>query len=343
MAAEPMNPEVYAKMVVEKGGRVDFVFQDDRPFKECHASSIVETEPGQYLCVWFGGTEEKNPDVGIWLSRFADGAWSAPTQVVKTGQTAHWNPVLFNDPKRGIFLFFKVGVDVPHWSTWWMPLDAAGKPLAAASELVKGDVGGRGPVKNKAIIASDGAWLAPASTETPGKDGVWEPFADRSEDGGNTWIRSESFKIDKSEITGKGAIQPTFWEYAPGKIAALMRTTGGWVGRADSEDCGKTWTPMRKTSLPNNNSGIDAVLLDDGRVLLVYNPVSANWGARSPLTLAVSKDNGETWTDIANLENEPKKEFSYPAIVRAKDGVAISYTWKRERVRTWLVPLTAIP
>ena len=332
-----LAPDQYQQRVTAAGGRVDFVFEDDRPFKECHASTVVETSRGSLLCAWFGGAEEKDPDVGIWMAECAKGEWSKPRTVAKIRQTAHWNPVLFGDPKRGIYLFFKVGGDVPHWRTYWTWSDDCGTTWSSPEELVAGDTGGRGPVKNKPIILSDGAWLAPASTEL----GAWKPFADRSEDGGKSWTRSADWAIDKADIRGQGGIQPTFWESAPGKVHALMRTTGGCIARTDSEDGGRTWGPVYKTGLPNNNSGIDCLRLEDGRVLLVYNPIALNWGPRSPLTLAVSKDNGKTWTNIAHLENE-KAEFSYPAIVRTANGVAISYTWKRERIRCWQVPLSAL-
>ncbi|MCX5757670.1 MAG: exo-alpha-sialidase, partial [Candidatus Hydrogenedentes bacterium] len=67
-----------------------------------------------------------------------------------------------------------------------------------------------------------------------------------------------------------------------------------------------------------------------------------NWGPRTPLTLAVSPDNGRTWQKIADLETL-HGEYSYPAIERTTRGVAISYTWKRERIRCWRVPLDALP
>ena len=42
----------------------EFIF-DAAPFPQCHASTIVESKNG-LVAAWFGGTEEKNPDVFIW-------------------------------------------------------------------------------------------------------------------------------------------------------------------------------------------------------------------------------------------------------------------------------------
>ena len=41
-----------------------------------------EPQPGDgLLAAWFGGTDEKEPDVGIWTSRLKDGKWSPPVEV----------------------------------------------------------------------------------------------------------------------------------------------------------------------------------------------------------------------------------------------------------------------
>jgi predicted neuraminidase len=249
--------------------------------------------------------------------------------------------VLFRDADNVVYLFFKVGPEIPTWQTYWMRSEDSGKTWSEAVELVAGDAGGRGPVRSKPITMSDGAWIAGASTEL----GDWLPFSDRSTDKGQTWERSANFAFDKAALPGKGAIQPTVWESAPGKVHALLRTTGGKLWRVDSEDGGRTWSDMYPTELPNNNSGADVLYLpEQERLLLIYNPVSGNWAARTPLDLAESRDNGKTWRTIVHLEDDAdlRSEFSYPAIVRTAEGVAMTYTYQRERVRCWQVPMTAL-
>ncbi|SVC07987.1 uncharacterized protein METZ01_LOCUS260841, partial [marine metagenome] len=97
-----------------------------------------------------------------------------------------------------------------------------------------------------------------------------------------------------------------------------------------SEDGGKTWSAVTATSLPNPSAGTDAATLSDGRQLLVFNPLERG---RRILALAQSTD-GKEWKTILTLEKEDKGEFSYPAIIQAKDGkVHITYTWMRQSVK----------
>ena len=338
---DALSAGAFEARAVAAGGAVTFVFGDDRPFAQCHASTIAQAPNGDMIAAWFAGTEEKHPDVGIWMARYLEGKWTPPHLAAKVDESAHWNPVLFTDAEGAVHLFFKVGPEISHWKTWWMTSEDNGVTWSDATELVPGDAGGRGPVKNKPIILRDNAWLAPASTEF----NRWEAFADRSTDRGLTWERSDDFHIERPQFRGKGAIQPTFWESAPGRIHALLRTGAGRAWRADSEDYGRTWTPVYDSGLPNNNSGLDALLLEDGRLLMVFNPIGMNWGPRTPLSLGVSTDNGATWTILAHFEDDPPEtryEYSYPAIVRTRDGIAVSYTHKRERVRCWMIPLAAL-
>ncbi len=92
----------------------EFIYET-APFPSCHASTIVETKQG-LVAAWFGGSYEKHPDVGIWVSRHLDGTWTAPVEVangVQSDGTRHptWNPVLFQPASGPLMLFYKVGPD----------------------------------------------------------------------------------------------------------------------------------------------------------------------------------------------------------------------------------------
>jgi predicted neuraminidase len=316
----------------------EFIYES-APFPSCHASTIIETGDGALAAAWFGGTAEKNPDVCIYVSRRQGGRWAAPVEVangVQADGTRHpcWNPVLFQ-PKGGpLMLFYKVGPDP---RTWWGMLRTSTDGARTWSDARRLPDGILGPIKNKPVQLPNGDILAPTSSEHDG----WRVHFERSADGGATWAATPAIN-DGKEI---GAIQPSILFPGGDRLLAVGRTRQAKVFRIESADLGRTWGPMTLTDLPNPNSGTDAVTLKDGRHLLVYNHTAKG---RSPLNVAVSSD-GVTWKHALVLEDEPRAEFSYPAVIQARDGlVHITYTWKRQKVRHVVVDpaklhLTDIP
>lgn len=300
------------------------------PTPVCHASTIAETQPGEFVAAWFGGAVEGNPDVGIWVSRFVGGSWT-PAVEVATGtqddgtRLPCWNPVLYQKPGGDLLLFYKVG---PSPSEWWGLVRTSGDGGRTWSEAVRLSRDGTaiaggpvGPVKNKPVRLADGAVLAPSSTEYDG----WRVHFERSGDGGATWE-----VIGPVNDGGKiGAIQPSILDLGGGKLVAVGRTRDSKrVFRIESADGGRTWGETTLTDLPNPNSGTDAVTLADGRHLLVYNHTE---NGRSPLNVALSRD-AVTWTPVVVLERDAG-EYSYPAVIQAADGkVHVTYTWNRKRI-----------
>lgn len=313
----------------------EFVYKmEDALTPECHAST-VEVSNGVVIASWFGGTEEKNKDVGIWVSRKTNGSWSTPVEVVngvqdETTRYPCWNPVLFK-PKGGpLYLYYKVGPSPQEWWGLYMTSNDDGKTWSEPVDLPKDILG---PIKNQPIQLADGTILSPSSLET--KSGDWTSHLEISTDLGKTWTSSGPLN-DPKEF---GAIQPVVLNYGDGKLQLLSRTKNEVVSQNWSNDNGKTWDKMTATSLPNPNSGVDGVTLQDGRQLLVYNPTGTNWGDRVPLSIGLSTD-GKNWDRVLDLEplrentDKEGEEYSYPTVIQAEDGmVHIVYTWNRKTVK----------
>ena len=298
------------------------------PTASCHASTIVRT-PSGFTAAWFGGTREKNSDVGIYAAYGDADGFSEPVRVSREEGIAHWNPVLWRRTYGELLLYYKAGTDTADWVTYVTRSADDGRNWSVPRPLVPGDTsGGRGPVKNKPLRLSDGTVIAPASSE----QGAWKAFFDRSEDDGLTFTRTGF--IETPCVNGKpvGLIQPTLWESEPGHVHALMRSDAGALYRTDSADGGRTWCTAYATPLANNNSGVDLARLSDGSLLLACNPVRGNWAARTPLVLLRSRNNGASWKPYRVLE-DVQGEFSYPAVIAAGEGkAAVSYTWDRRKV-----------
>jgi predicted neuraminidase len=314
----------------------DFVFTKAE-FPECHASTICETPRG-IVVAWFGGTEEKNKDVGIWVSHHDSetNSWSLPKEWangVQNDQLRHpcWNPVLFQTPTGGpTLLFFKVG---PSPSRWWGEMMVSRDQGRTFTDQVRLPKTFDGPVRCKPILIDDRkTLLCGSSTEYDG----WRVHFERVALGKGLptgdWERIGPIN-DGKEFA---AIQPTFLQHPKGRLQILCRTKQSVIATSFSNDSGKTWSKLEATTLPNPNSGIEVVTLKDGRHLLIYNHLDSGrgtWGRRGLLNLAISKD-GVAWRKVGVLEREKGKEFSYPAIIQTTDGlVHMSYTWKRQRIK----------
>ncbi|MCB9500851.1 MAG: exo-alpha-sialidase [Deferribacteres bacterium] len=311
----------------------EFVFElENAPTPECHASTVAESKEG-LVAAWFAGTKEKNKDVGIWVSRLEGTNWTAPVEVVNGVQddgTRYpcWNPVLFQPEDHSLMLFYKVGPSPREWWGMLVTSDDGGKTWSAPEKLPEGILG---PIKNKPVQLANGDLLCPTSTEHDG----WRVQIERTADFGKTWTTTGDLN-DGKEI---GAIQPSILFHADSQLQILCRTKNEFISESWSNDNGETWSPMTMTDLPNPNSGIDAVTLKDGRQLLIYNPTNGDWGARVPLSVAISPD-GKKWTRVFDLEpvtnpdTVDDEEYSYPGVIQTADGlVHIVYTWNRKSVR----------
>lgn len=319
------------------------------PTDFCHASTIIKLKSGGLLCCWFGGTHEGEPDVAIYAAKKADdvakGVWSKPVKLAD-GAEANWNPVLFYGEDNTLMLFYKHGQKIAQWQTLVIASQDDGESWSEPQELVAADTGGgRGPVRNKPIRLAGGRVAAGASTE----QGIWQAFADLSDDDGKSWRKStvigiaklsyqvgektaqSNIAVSQQSFYGRGVIQPSLWQSADGSVHMLLRSSEGFVYRADSKDEGETWCSAYPLTLPNNNSGLDLVCTDNGRLFLVCNPVASNWGQRSPLSLFLSIDDGQSWQKLLDLETEAA-EFSYPAIIADGKEIYLTYTWKRQNI-----------
>jgi len=308
----------------------EFVYSpDDVPFPSCHASTLAEI-PGGLVCAWFGGTHEKHEDVGIWVSRKIEGNWSKPLEVVNGIQNDSlryptWNPVLFYQEGE-LMLFYKVGANPRDWWGEMMSSHDQGKTWSEPRQFPDTIWG---PIRNKPVMLNNGDLLCPSSTEHEG----WRVHMEWTGDLGKTWERTKALNSGDQ----LSAIQPTILIHPEDKLQILCRTKSNRIFTSWSDDHGRSWSPLTATELPNNNSGIDAVTLKDGRHLLVYNHIdrSKNKGKRNLLHLAISID-GVNWNAVAMLENDTdtNSEYSYPAVIQTEDGhVHVTYTWKRELVK----------
>jgi alpha-L-rhamnosidase len=260
-----------------------------------------------------------------------------------------WNPVLFEMPNGELWLFFKIGTTVGDW-TGWLTKSKDGGRTWSNKEPLPYDAEGRaflGPIKNKPELVN-GRLLCPSSTEKNGwrfhmeildlSDGMWKK-GKAVKDLNWKWIpveSTEAIKTDDNKMHPIDCIQPSILKLKDGRLQVMMRTHNAHIATSFSSDNGDTWTPVTLLEIENNQSGTDAVSLQDGRHALIYNnfetlPLTKK-GVRTPCSIALS-DDGTHWQHALTLEDSPIDQYSYPAIIQGKDGkLHCVYTWRRQRV-----------
>ncbi|QDU20713.1 sialidase family protein [Urbifossiella limnaea] len=297
-----------------------FIFEK-APFKQCHASTVVEHEPGKLLAAWFAGDAEGAKNVQIWLSAFDGRAWSEPAVVGSEPGQPTWNPVLFKSAKGTLRLWYKAGPKPDTWTGYDRTSADGGRTWTEPRMLPTPMYG---PVRAKPLQLADGAILAGTSVESYRN---WTPYVDRSDDDGRSWTRSNPFPLPRLF----GQIQPALVPTADGKsVVALMRSRTMKVCRSVSTDGGRTFSASEEIDVPNPSAGIDAVRTKAGQLVMIYNPTAV---ARTPISLGVSADDGKTWRKVRDLETEPG-EYSYPALIETAAGeLVMTYTWRRTHIK----------
>ncbi len=324
-AAQPPAVTVAASFIYEEA-----------PFPSAHASTIVETFDG-LVAAWFGGTGEGNPDVGIWVSRYDGAGWSRPVEVANGVQDDGsrepcWNPVLFQPSSGPLLLFYKTG---PSPREWWGLVRTSSDRGRTWSDAIRLPEGVLGPIRAKPVELSRGVLLAGSSTEHDGWVVHMERFSTEldTEDGWQQALASPHAWERVGPLgdpTQSSVIQPTILVHSATDLQILCRSRQRLILQAWSTDGGLTWGSMTPTALPNPSAGIDALRLQDGRFLLVYNPTTRG---RRRLAVAISLD-GHTWQPGVMLEDALDGEYSYPAMIQTADGlVHVTYTWRRQRIR----------
>jgi predicted neuraminidase len=303
-----------------------------------HVASIAELPDGRLTASWYAGSREGASDVAIYLStrRPADGRWSPPRAIVTRESAARelnryikkvGNALIFSDSAGKLWLIY-VTVSVGGWSgsslnvitsldageTWTASRRLTLSPFFNLSELVK----------NPPVALSDGGWAIP----------IYHEFISTFPE--MLWLSESNGAIltTKSRMSaGWYGYQPAVAELGTNRALGLLRDDGNArkVSFVRSEDAGRTWSPPLALDLPNPDSGLDAIRLMDGRLILAFNDSPTG---RENLRLALSDDEGQTWTRIATVAEAPGADFSYPFLLQSSDGdVHVVYAWKRTEIR----------
>jgi predicted neuraminidase len=273
-----------------------------------HAPSLAERPDGRLFAVWFGGTREGSADVRIYGGAGVPDAggetrWGEPVSVVSREETekslGRWerklgNPVVFADARYGLGMVY-VSATMGGWASSHLNLlrpSDADTPAASRRLVTSPFLNMSTLVKGTPVFFDNGDIGVPVYHEMAGK------FAELLVLTPEGAVRRK-VRMDH----GRRTLQPVLLVEDATRAIALMRDGSGNPPRAwrsETTDAGRHWSVPESTDLPNPNSALTAVRLDDGRLLAVANDVEDE---RLRLSLLVSEDRGRHWRVIHRFED----------------------------------------
>ncbi len=323
--------------------------------------TVAELADGSLLLAWqeFWQGEVGHLDSDSWPSRICamtsrDGGhtWGERRVIAEPppGTRSCYSPSLLRLADGSLLLgFFAYHSVAPIDSSGyvWVSHDdgASFTPLAQAWEHRP-----LGPAANVIKALSGGRLLWPVSAPSGLVDegqNVWINGAIHSDDGGVTWRESESWV----ELPMRGAMEPHTEELRDGRVLMVMRTQLGAVFQSWSADGGATWSKPQTTGLRSPESCPELMRLPEtGDLLIVWNNTPydpayySHFGPRTPLTVAISSDEGATWGHVRDIETQAGWAFSNPGANATSRGTVILNYWCSEyresgRMRDWPIEL----
>ncbi len=277
-------------------------------FRSSHAANLLKLTNGDLLCFWFSGTGEGESRVAIVMSRLArdSSQWSKTIEIDHQAGKSFQNPVAFQLSDGRIWLLHtsqtagegQADAQVLYLTsqdlgrTWTNPRPLFPRPGSF--------------IRQPPVLIDDREWLLPLYY-TPGRDithGAESNYSavEITRDGGKSW---KECSVPESN----GLVQQSVLRTALGRYLGFFRSRySDFIYKSTSEN-GCNWTVPIPTQLPNNNSSIQAATLQDGSMVIAFNNSSSGivkdkprTAPRIPLSIALSRDGGQTWPWVRDIE-----------------------------------------
>jgi hypothetical protein len=145
-----------------------------------------------------------------------------------------------------------------------------------------------------------------------------------SDDDGASWRESQRIK------PGDGSWEPACIELRDGRVLMLTRTGLGGQFQSFSADGGATWSEPVLSQLVGTAAPVSISRIPTtGELLAVWNnnpdTADAQNRNRTPLTAAISRDEGQSWGLFRNIEDAPGDAWAYPAVTWVGRDALLTY------------------
>jgi predicted neuraminidase len=317
-------------------------------FPSSHAPNLLELRNGDLLCFWFSGTEEGASNVAIVMSRLPKGSsvWGKPVEIDHQQGQSFQNPVAFQTSDGRIWLMHtsqSAGQGQGDAQVFYLTSDCLGRSWTKPKPLF---TKAGSFIRHPPLLLQD-KWIlplyyTPSGSITNGAETHYS-VAMITSDAGRSW---KQCNIPKSH----GLVQPDIVRLASGRFAAFFRSRyADFIYKSNSKD-GCAWSIPVRTTVPNNNSSVQVTVLRNRSLVLVFNNANVDaetreprTGPRTPLSIALSQDEGNTWHWVRDIEGgtaerhpsaDDEQEYSYPSVLQDQTGkINVAYTFLRKTIK----------
>jgi sialidase-1 len=125
-------------------------------------------------------------------------------------------------------------------------------------------------------------------------------------------------------------MEPEVIELNDGRVLMIIRTQLGHIAASYSDDGGNTWGKPESWGVrsPESPATVRRIPVT-GDLLLVWNDTydaaTGHGGKRTPLTAAVSSDDGKTWSRVKQIETDKYHTYAYTSLIFDKERALLSY------------------
>jgi predicted neuraminidase len=276
-----------------------------------HASCIVEAPNGDLIVCWFHGSGERTADdvkIEGMIKRKAEGKWGPRFVMADTPEYPDTNCAMFIDPKGRLWLMWPT-ILANRWET------------ALMKYLISTNYMNEGPIE----------WsISEVLHVTPGEDFV---------KGVDEWVAKEELKLKEMAAGVSKVRAAAHFEEVKRQAHDKLSRRLGWMTRAHpvvlngerlivplysdgfsfslmaiTDDWGKTW----KTSTPLCGAGNIQPTIVQRKDGSLYTLMRDNGPAPKRLHQSISKDRGETWSEVT--DSDLPNPGSGAEVIRLRNG-----------------------
>ena len=310
---------------------------------------IIELDDGRLLLVYmeFSGDGSDFAKTRIVAQESADGGQSWGTHRVVTETSAGdmnvYSPNLIRAKDGGILLIFMRQHRPGSLTNYVWKSSDQGKTFQQHAEFFpKQDYSlCNGTIKRldsgRLLLPANPPQPDPSQSSKAAETGPYSATTLYSDDDGLSWKVSPS----RIALEKRGAMEPHVEQTSDGRVLMVMRNQLGKLYLSESKDEGGTWSEPWASELESPESCPELTKIPGTNDLLMiwnhsYDPsFRSHFGKRSPLSSAISRDQGKTWRNIRDIETDTSRAFSNPNCRFTKDGRAIINYWTCEYLPDW--------